>query len=73
MGSDGKYEECDLSKLSFDPECQYFTLKVPKGFDVKQLKVSYSVRYRAEKKNEFHETKQWFPLGYPLFCRRLNS
>ena len=44
MGSDEKYEECDLSKLSFDPECQYFTLKVPKGFDVKQLKVSYAVK-----------------------------
>ena len=40
MSSDAKYEESNLSKLSFDPECQYFSLKVPKGFDVRQLKVS---------------------------------
>ena len=63
MGSDGKYEECDLSKLSFDPECQYFTLKVPKGFDVKQLKVSYSVRYRAEKKKRISRSKRVVSLG----------
>ena len=39
MGSDGKYEPSELAKISFEDGCQFFSLKVPKGFDVKKLKV----------------------------------
>lgn len=30
----------ELSKISVDGECTYYSLKVPKGFDVKRLKVN---------------------------------
>ena len=39
MGSDGKYEPSELAKISFEEGCQFYSLKVPKGFDVKKLKV----------------------------------
>ena len=61
MSSDAKYEESNLSKLSFDPECQYFSLKVPKGFDVNQLKVSFSAQHFNLTSVEFNfSTKSLF-------------
>ena len=35
--------EKEITKLNFDEGCQFYSLKVPKGFDIKKLKVSIIV------------------------------
>ena len=39
--TDGKsrFEPKEITKLNFDEGCEFYSLKVPKGFDIKKLKV----------------------------------
>ena len=55
MGSDGKYEPSELAKITFEEGCQFYSLKVPKGFDVKKLKVQKFLSSQAN--IQFRTTK----------------
>ena len=35
-----RLEPKEITKLNFDEGCEFYSLKVPKGFDIKKLKVS---------------------------------
>ena len=34
-----RLEPTEITKLNFDEGCEFYSLKVPKGFDIKKLKV----------------------------------
>ena len=36
-------EPTEITKLNFDEGCQFYSLKVPKGFDIKKLKVCENI------------------------------
>jgi len=38
-GGGGRFEPKEITKLNFDEGCEFYSLKVPKGFDIKKLKV----------------------------------
>lgn len=34
-----RLDPTEITKLNFDEGCEFYSLKVPKGFDIKKLKV----------------------------------
>ena len=38
-GGKSRLEPKEITKLNFDEGCEFYSLKVPKGFDIKKLKV----------------------------------
>ena len=38
-GGKNRLEPKEITKLNFDEGCEFYSLKVPKGFDIKKLKV----------------------------------
>ena len=38
-----RLDPTEITKLNFDEGCEFYSLKVPKGFDIKKLKVGTKV------------------------------
>jgi len=39
IGGKSRFEPNEITKLNFDEGCEFYSLKVSKGFDIKKLKV----------------------------------
>ena len=42
-GAKSRLEPKEITKLNFDEGCEFYSLKVPKGFDIKKLKVGSKI------------------------------
>ena len=51
IGGKRRFEPKEITKLNFDEGCEFYSLKVPKGFDIKKLKVRLKFIYVKFEKN----------------------
>ena len=51
IGGKSRFEPKEITKLNFDEGCEFYSLKVPKGFEIKKLKVGSNTTEQNLKKN----------------------
>ena len=56
-GGKSLFEPKEITKLNFDEGCEFYSLKVPKGFDIKKLKVG----------SKFNDWTKFEIQGYEIF------